>query len=181
MQDEVVLIAVHSAVSLTACADTWLEHAPDEAEQRRIDAAFKQVREQRRLAIEIHKDSQATKLFSLALFRRPAFHPLHLDDWLIEQILHRVGEPPLVEDIDDPVFATYLRQAVLSIATARVRRSMAAQLRRFLPIYVEAGEWKEAVIIDHNAFCTSLGNEVSPFLVQMTLGGLARWYNKHEH
>lgn len=173
--------AYHAYVaSLTACEGTWLAQPPDAAEQQRIDAACKAVREQRRLAREFYDHIREARIFSLELFRREEFAPLHLSNRLIEQILDAVGEPPVVEDRDDPAFARYMRRAVLSIATARMRRDLAAQVRRFLPHYVETEQWKEAVAIDGNAFRTSLGNEVSPFLVQMTLGGLARWYEQHE-
>lgn len=166
--------------SLTTCTGTWLEHPPDAPEQQRIDAAFKLLREQRRIAIEFHRDPEAANLFSIELFRDKVFRPLHLEDWLIERILNNIGEPPLVEEGDEALFTNYLQRAVLSTATPHFRRSLAGQLRRFLPQYVEAGRWKEAVAIDYNAFRTSLGNEVSPFLVQMTLEGLARWYEMHE-
>jgi hypothetical protein len=166
--------------ALTTCTGTWLEHPPDADEQQRIDAAFKLLREQRRIAIEFHRDPEAANLFSIELFRGKVFRPLHLEDWLIERILNNIGEPPVVEEGDERTFTNYLQRAVLSIAAPHFRRSLAGQLRRFLPQYVEAGRWKEAVAIDYNAFRTSLGNEVSPFLVQMTLEGLARWYEMHE-
>ncbi len=172
--------SIYAPASLSACTGTWLEQAPDADEQQRIDAACKQVREQRKHAIAFYRVPVEARIFSLELFRRAAFSPLHLSDHLIEQILQAVGEPPVVEAQDDPSFATYLRQAVLCIASARVRRDLATQLRRFLPGYVEQELWKEAIAIDHNAFRTALGNEVSPFLVQMTLGGLTRWYDEHE-
>jgi hypothetical protein len=168
------------AASLTACEYSRLAYAPDAAEYQRIEQACSEVRQQRKIAVEFHKDPRAAKLFSLELFRTEAFQPLYVNDHLIEQILHTIGEPPVVETQDDPAFANYMRRAVLSIATSQVRRHMAGQLRRFLPEYVAAGKWKEAVAIDYNAFRTALGNEVSPFLVQMTLGGLTRWYEQHE-
>lgn len=171
---------LYAAAALTACADTWLAHAPDEAEQQRIEAACKQLREQRKLAVEFYQDPQAARIFSLELFRQEHFALLHLGEHLIEQILRQVGEPPVVETENDPAFSNYMRQAVLVIASSRVRRELAAQLRRFLPQYVQAARWKEAIAIDNNAFRTSLGNEVSPFLVQMALGGLVRWYDQHE-
>ena len=91
-----------------------------------------------------------------------------------------MGEPPLVQDQGDPAFTDYLRRAVMSVATSRMRSALASQLRRFLPQFVEAGRFKEAVAVDYNSFRTSLGNDISPFLVQMTLQGLARWYETHE-
>jgi hypothetical protein len=171
--------ALYAAAALTTCADTWLAHAPDAAERQRIDAACKQLREQRRLAVEFYNDPLAARIFSLELFREEHFAPLHLSERLIAQILRHVGEPPVVEDENDPAFSNYMRQAVLAIASSRVRREMAAQLRRFLPQYVQAERWQAAIAIDNNAFRTALGNEVSPFLVQMTLGGLVRWYDQH--
>jgi hypothetical protein len=169
------------AASLTACARSWLEHAPDADEYQRIEHACQEVRQQRKIAVEFHKDPRSAKIFSLELFQRQEFQPLYLSDRLIEQILSTVGEPPVVEDQANPAFANYMRRAVLSIATSQVRRHMAGQLRRFLPGYVSAGQWKEAVAIDYNAFRTALGNEVSPFMVQMTLGGLTRWYEQHDN
>ncbi len=164
----------------TTCQGTWLEHAPDTDEQQRIDQASRALRQQRREALAFHQDAETAHLFSLDLFRGPEFAPLHLSDNLIVQILDRFGAPPLVEVADDPAFAVYLRNAALSVATGQVRRVLAAQLRRFLPQYVAAQEWRKAVAIDYNAFRTALGNELSPFLAQMTLEGLARWYEQHE-
>jgi hypothetical protein len=172
--------AYYYAATLTTCEGTWLALPPDAAEKQRIDAASQAVREQRKLAVEFYQDPRQAKIFSLELFRTEDFAPLHLNDTLIEQILSAVGEPPVVQDSDDPAFATYMRHAVLSIATARVRSALAGQLRRFLPGYVAGEAWHKAIAVDNNAFRTALGNEVSPFLVQMTLGGLARWYEHHE-
>ncbi|NJL35215.1 MAG: hypothetical protein HC893_16885 [Chloroflexaceae bacterium] len=105
---------------------------------------------------------------------------MHLGDELVARMIEQVGEPPVVNDPDDPAFANYMRRAVLSIANSKVRRHLADQLRRYLPMFVESERWREAIAIDNNAFRTSLGNEVSPFLVQMALSGLVRWYETHE-
>ncbi len=166
--------------TLTRCEGSWLEQAADEDEQQRIDSALKQVRQQRKLAIEFYQNPQAANIFSLELFRGNDFRALHLSDRLIVQVLAAFGEPPVVTDESDPALADYLRQAVQSIATARVRSALAGQLRRYMPYYVEVEHWKEAIAIDNNAFRTSLGKEVSPFLAQMTLAGLARWYEENE-
>jgi hypothetical protein len=168
------------AASLTTCEGTWIEKRPVIEELRRIDAAIQSLKGQVQLINQFKRDEQAANLYSLELFRDPAFAPLHLEDWLVEQMLAAVGEPPVVEDQNDPLFANYLRRAVLSVATSRMRSALAGQLRRFLPQYVERGQFKDAVAIDYNAFRTALGNEVSPFLVQMTLQALARWYETHD-
>ncbi|MCU0493164.1 MAG: hypothetical protein MUD01_16385 [Chloroflexaceae bacterium] len=168
------------AASLTTCEGTWLEKAPDAAELQRIDVASKALREQRRLAIEFHQDPSAANIFSIELFRNEVFAPMHMEDWLVEQMIDAHGEPPVVDEGNENEFADYLRNAVLYIATSRVRGAMASQLKRYLPQFVDAGQWKEAVAIDYNAFRTTFGNEVSPFLVQMALAGFARYYDEHD-
>jgi hypothetical protein len=49
-----------------------------------------------------------------------------------------------------------------------------------LPQFTEAERWREAVAIDYSAFRTSLGNEVTPYLAQMALAGLADYYDERE-
>lgn len=169
------------AATLTRCEGTWLEKVADAAEEQRIEAATKVLRQQRKIAVEFYQNPEQVNLLSIELFRRPEFAPLHLEDWLIERIIDKLGEPPVVDEGEDTgVFTDYLRDAVLSFAHADIRRAMASQLRRFLPQFVAAEQWREAVAIDYNAFRTSLGNEVSPFLAQMTLEGLAHWYDEAE-
>ncbi|HMQ34514.1 MAG TPA: hypothetical protein PKD53_27505, partial [Chloroflexaceae bacterium] len=109
-----------------------------------------------------------------------AFQPLHFADELVELMIARRGEPPVVGEGEGEIFSNYLRDAVLAVALPNTRRFLAAQLRRTLPAYVEAGQWREAVAVDYSAFRTSLGNEVTPFLAQMALAGLAAYYEAHE-
>src|SRR5690606_25247870 len=99
---------------------------------------------------------------------------------LVEKMIAKVGEPPVVDEGEEAIFSDYLRRAVLSVAVPNTRRLLAAQLRRYLPGYVEREQWKEAVAIDYSAFRTSLGEEVTPFLAQMALAGLADYYETHE-
>lgn len=168
------------AARITRCAGTWLEQEPDTAEQQRIAEAQRLLREQRTAAAELHRDAEAANAFCIELFRSPTYAPLHLSDQLVEQIVARVGEPPVVAEGDEAQFSDYLRSAVLAVALPNTRRLLAAQLRRFLPQYVEAGQWREAAAVDHSAFRTSLGNEVTPFLAQMALAGLADYYDAHD-
>ena len=168
------------AARITRCGGTWLEQQPDAAEQARIAAAARQLKEQRAVAVAFHKDPDAANTFCLELFRGEAFAPLHFSDQLIETIIARKGEPPVVAEGESEVFSNYLREAVLVVALPNTRRFLAAQLRRMLPQYVEAGKWREAVAIDYSAFRTSLGNEVTPFLAQMALAGMAAYYETHE-
>ncbi len=168
------------AARITRCAGTWLATAPDGAEQQRIAEAVRQVQGQRAVAAAFHRDSEAANAFCIELFRAEEFAPLHFADELVAQMIARVGEPPVVEVGDEAIFSDYLRRAVLSVALPNTRRLLAAQLRRYLPRYVEAGRWQEAVAIDYSAFRTALGNEVTPFLAQMALAGLADYYETHD-
>ncbi|WP_333691933.1 hypothetical protein, partial [Chloroflexus sp.] len=166
------------AIRLTRCAGTWLADPPDEAEQGRIAAAVRALTGQRALAIELHRDQAALDAYCIELFRDPMFDPLHIGPEVIRRIIARLGEPPLADGEDTAAFSAYLQQAVLSFALPNPRRLLAAQLRRYLPHFTEAGDWKAAIAIDYSAFRTSLGNEVTPFLAQMTLAGLADYYDE---
>lgn len=169
------------ALRLTRCADTWLATPPDAEEQARISAAAQLLTEQRSLSREMHRDEEAFNTFSLELFREATFAPLHLSAALVGKIIAKYGEPPIVEaEAEAASFSDYLRHAVHSIATPNNRRFLAVQLRRTLPIYTQAARWREAIAIDSNAFRTSLGHEVTPFLAQMTLAGLADYYAAEE-
>ncbi|WP_129631356.1 hypothetical protein [Candidatus Oscillochloris fontis] len=166
------------ALRLTRCADTWLATPPDDAEQARIAAATQILSEQRSLAHALHQDEAAFNTFCLELFREATFAPLHISATLIGKIIAKYGEPPVVESAEDEAsFSDYLRHAVHCIATPNNRRFLATQLRRTLPIYTQAERWHEAIAIDSNTFRTSLGHEVTPFLAQMTLAGLADYYD----
>ncbi|NTV64417.1 MAG: hypothetical protein HGA65_12890 [Oscillochloris sp.] len=168
------------AVQLTRCARTWFEQPPDADEQARIAAASRQLRAQRQLALALHQDEPRLSALCIEIFRQGVFNPLHFSAKLVANIIAQVGEPPIVAASESAIFSDYLRRAVLSVASPNVRRHLAAQLRRTLPTYVEAGRWPEAVAIDHSAFRTALGNEVTPFLAQMALAGLADYYEEVE-
>jgi hypothetical protein len=168
------------AARLTRCAGTWLEREPDGAEQRRIAEAQRLLSQQRSASAALHADPEAANAFCIELFRGEVYRPLHLSDELVAQMIAREGEPPVVAEGDEAEFSDYLRRAVLAVAQPNARRLLAAQLRRYLPQYVEAGQWREAAAIDYSAFRTSLGNEVTPFLAQMALAGLADYYEAHD-
>jgi hypothetical protein len=168
------------ATLLTRCAGTWLALPPDQAEQARITAAGQLLRDKRAMALELHRDEEALNAFCIELFRHEDFAPLHLGPLLISKMIAQVGEPPVVDDEQTQVFSDYLHRAVLSVAVPNTRRFLASQLRRLLPAYAEASRWREAIAIDYSAFRTSLGNEVTPFLAQMALAGLADYYDEVE-
>ncbi|MGQ9547925.1 MAG: hypothetical protein ACUVSY_03215 [Roseiflexus sp.] len=166
--------------TVSNCEGTWLEHPPDAAEQAKIDSAGKMLRRFRIQALQLGADRDAFNRFSLEIFRDERFAPLHFSDDMIEMILDEIGEPPVVEDDSDPSFTNYLLRALGIVASARVRRTMAEQARRFLPQYVAAGQYKEALAIEHNCYMTVMSDAATPLLVQMLVSGLARYYEEHE-
>ena len=166
--------------SLTASEGTWLEKPPTPEELKRILAAAQVLKQHRRLADEIASDNDAANRLSIELFRMPVFMPLQFDDWLIESVLDKHGEPPVVESDDDPAFSDWLRTAVIDVSSSRVRRAMAEQVRRFLPMFVENEQFKEALAIDYNAYLTVMSDAVTPLLAQMMVGALSRWYDENE-
>ena len=166
--------------SLTNCEGTWLEHQPSSEESERILAARKVLEKYRLEAQSIGTDIDETNRLSLMTLSDDRFTPLYFDDWVIAAILDRLGEPPIVEDESDPAFSTYLREAVLMIASSPVRRAMAEQVRRFIPAYIESGQIQEALLIEHNAYMTVMSEAVTPLLAQMLVGGLSRWYDEHD-
>jgi hypothetical protein len=166
------------AIRLTRCAGTWLADPPDADEQARIAEAVRALNGQRALALELHRDPAALDAYCVELFRDPIFNPLHIGPEIIRRIIDKLGEPPVADESDPTAFSQYLQQAVLLFALPNPRRLLAAQLRRYLPRFTTAGDWKAAVAIDYSAFRTSLGNEVTPFLAQMTLAGLADYYDE---
>lgn len=168
------------ATRATRCGGTWLEQEPDSAEQKRMAEAQRLLSQQRAASAELHRDAEAANAFCIELFRDAAFAPLHFSDELVGQMIAQAGEPPVVDEGQEALFSEYLRRAVLSVSLPNTRRLLAAQLRRYLPRYVEAGQWREAAAIDYSAFRTSLGNEVTPFLAQMALAGLADYYDAHD-
>jgi hypothetical protein len=166
--------------SLTASEGTFLDRPPAADEQQRINTAFQELKKHRTEADAFAADAEAANRSSIDLFRSPLFAPLQFEDWVVESLLDKHGEPPVVEDESDPAFSDWLRAAVLDIATPRVRRAMAEQVRRFLPTYIQAGQIKEALAIEYNAYLTVMSDAVTPLLAQMLVGALARWYDEHE-
>ncbi len=165
---------------LTACEGTWREQRPAPEEQARITAARKQLEQYRSVANAMSRDPEMLTRRGVEVFRAAHFAPLHFDDWVIEQVFEELDEPPVSEDPNDTAFSDYLRSAVELVATAPVRRSMAGQVLRFLPQYVDAGLIEESLVIEQNAYLTVMSSMVTPLLAQMMVGGLARWYDEHE-
>ncbi|HNP71643.1 MAG TPA: hypothetical protein PLO33_16100 [Kouleothrix sp.] len=165
-------------VALTACEGTWLERMPSDEEHARIRAAQKLLEGHRAAAAELSANEERMQRFSLEVFRDERFTPLHFDDWVVAAVLEKFGEPPVSEDPGDTAFTDYLRAAVQSVASARVRRALASQVLRFLPDYAEAGLVNEALAISYNAYTTVMSDANTPLLVQMLVGGLSRWYDE---
>jgi hypothetical protein len=166
--------------SLTNCAGTWLERPPSAEELTRIQMADRLLRHHRVEAMQLGANQEEFNKFSLAVYRDERFQPLYLDDWLIEGVIAEHGEPPVVEDESDPSFTTYLLRSLGSLASARFRRAMAEQSRRFLPQLVQEAKIREALAVEHNAYMTVMSDAATPLLVQTLVGGLARYYDELE-
>ncbi|KAB8143860.1 hypothetical protein F8S13_08135 [Chloroflexia bacterium SDU3-3] len=169
--------AVEFVSGLTACEGTWLERQPDKDEQQRVAAARQELAKHRDIAAELAKDEDAANRFSLQVLREDRFAPLYFEDWVVEQVIDGLGEPPVVESDDDPAFSNYLRAAVQGIASSRVRRALASQASRLLPGLVAEGKIREALAVEYNIFLTLMSEAITPLLAQMMVGGLARYYD----
>ena len=154
------------AASLTASEGSWLEHMPSAEEQSQILSSSQMLRAFRLQAQELGSNPEEFNRLSLEMYRDPRWNVLHFEDWLIESILEEVGEPPIVSDNDDPAFSNYLLRALGVIATARVRRVLAEQSRRFLPQYVGEGKIREGLMIEHNAYMSVMSEAATPLLVE---------------
>lgn len=168
------------AAELTTTAGSWLAAPPDPAEIARIAAARRELSRHRNEAQKLGADQIMLNALSLQIFQHSRFAPLHFADWVVETMLRANGEPPVVEDPRDSSFGDYLHNAVVGFASARVRRAMAEQVRRYLPDYIDAGLTHEALVIEHNAYMTVMSDAATPLLVQMTVSAMARWYEEHE-
>jgi hypothetical protein len=165
---------------LTRSLGTAFAEPPTADEERAIAAARQELTAHRTAADAQFADEERYIQYSLEVFRTPLFAPLHFSDWVVEQVLAEFGEPPVVERDDDPAFSEYLRQAVLWVATSRVRRHLAEQARRTLPALVTRGHMGAALAVERNAYFTVMSDAATPLLVQMMVAALARWYEAHE-
>ena len=162
----------------TRCGGTFLAQPMDDAERQRVYLASQDLLAQQAAARSMYADGEAFKNYCIQLFRRPQFSALSLSRELVQSIINALGEPPVPAEGDEAVFSAYLNRAAAHIATAQNRRVLAAQLRRMLPMMLGQNDLKAAIAVDYCSFRTSLGTEISPFLVQITLNGLAAYYDE---
>ncbi len=172
--------AVGYTASLTHSLGTWLERAPTDEDALRLKQAEHLLRGLNIPPAELGANREDFNKFSLAVYREPRWEPLHVDDWVIEDIIEDLGAPPIVSDESDPAFTEYLLKSLSLMASARFRRALAEQSRRFVTEYVGEGRFKEALAIEHNAYLTVMSEAATPLLVQMLVGGLARYYETHD-
>lgn len=162
----------------TRCGGTFLAQPMDDEERQRVFLASQDLLAQRAAAQVLYANDAEFKAFCIELFRRPQFAALALSRELVQSIIDALGEPPVPDEGDEAVFSEYLHRAAAHIATAQVRRVLAAQVRRLLPVMLGQNDLKAAIAIDYSSFRTSLGTEISPFLAQITLNGLAAYYDE---
>jgi hypothetical protein len=164
----------------TRCGGTFLAVPLDDAERQRVYLAAQDLMAQRAAARALYADGEAFNAYCIELFRRPQFSALTLSRELVASIINALGEPPVPDAGDEAEFSAYLNRAAAHVATAQNRRVLASQLRRMLPVLLGQNDLKAAIAVDYSSFRTSLGTEISPFLAQITLNGLAAYYDEQE-
>jgi hypothetical protein len=136
------------------------------------------ARNSRNIVVANVPDVEAYHRLSLALFRHDRFRPLALDGWLIATVIDAIGEPPIVEDENDPAFTQYIRQGLGEIASARIRRAIAEQAQRFLPTLINENDVEGAVLLAQNTYMTLMSESTTPLLVQVMVSGLSAYYDE---
>lgn len=162
----------------TRCVGTWLEHEPPPSELVALRDAMEVARNSRNTVAASVPDVEAYHRLSLALFRHDRFRSLALDGWLIATVIDTLGEPPIVEDENDPTFTQYIRQALGAIASARIRRAIAEQAQRFLPVLINENDIEGAVLLAQNTYMTLMSESTTPLLVQAMVSGLSAYYDE---
>jgi hypothetical protein len=168
----------YTHAAYTRCAGTWIEHEPQKAELVALRDALEVARSSRNSVVANVPDVEAYHRLSLALFRHDRFRPLALDGWLIATVIDALGEPPIVEDENDPAFTQYIRQALGEIASARIRRAIAEQAQRFLPTLINENDVEGAVLLAQNTYMTLMSESSTPLLVQAMVSGLSAYYDE---
>lgn len=167
---------VHAAY--TRCVGTWLEHAPTKDELATMRDAMESARRYRETVKNAIPSIEAYHEMSLALFRQDQFRALAIEGWIIADVIDALGEPPIVEDEADQTFTTYILEAIGTIASARIRRALAEQAQRFLPILIDADDEVSAILLAQNTYMTLMSESATPLLVQSVVSGLSAYYDE---
>jgi hypothetical protein len=93
-------------------------------------------------------------------------------------VIDAIGEPPIVEDENDPAFTDYIRHSIGEIGSARIRRAIAEQAQRFLPILINENNVEGAVLLAQNTYMTLMSESTTPLLVQAMVSGLSAYYDE---
>ncbi|MFN7470325.1 MAG: hypothetical protein ACK5S9_01575 [Roseiflexaceae bacterium] len=168
----------YTHAAYTRCAGTAIEATPDTAEMTEIRAAMEAARRERQSVQETLTSIDAYHARSLALYRQPRFGALALDGWLIADVIDSIGEPPIVEDEEDPAFTDYIVRALDAIMSARIRRALSEQSQRFLPALIAENDIEGAVLLANNAYMTLMSSAATPLMVQAMVSGLAAYYDE---
>ena len=168
----------YTHAAYTRCVGTLLEDAPDAAEQTAVRAAMESARRERQTVQDSLTSVDAYHGLSLTLYRDARFNALALDGWLIADVIESIGEPPIVEDEEDPAFTDYIVRALDAIMSARIRRALAEQSQRFLPQLIAENNIEGAVLLSNNAYMTLMSDAATPLMVQSMVSGLAAYYDE---
>lgn len=168
----------YTHAAYTRCVGTPLEHAPSPAELAAVRDAMEVARRERQSVQESLDSMDAYHTQSLAVYRHERFAPLALDGWLIADVIDSLGEPPIVEDEDDPAFSEYIVKALGIIMSSRIRRALSEQSQRLLPALIAENDIAGAVLVANNAYMSLMSDAATPLMVQAMVSGLAAYYDE---
>lgn len=139
-----------------------------------IEHAHVECQRRRHIYEKIQADLDGFARDSLRLFSREEFAPLHFDQATVQEVIARLGPPPVAERVEQRV--KYLQRAVLLAATPERRKEWARRLLNYAPRFVDDGRFEDAWAVLLMAAPTLEDvNKVNPFLVCMADGGLMTW------
>ena len=139
-----------------------------------LERAHIECQRHRDIYEKFHADIAGFNLYTLRLFSRDEFAPLHFGQDVIQEIIERQGPPPVAERIEQR--AEYIRRAVPLSAPPDRRRELATRLLRYAPRLVRAKRIREAWAVFLMAASTLEDvDEINPFLGCMIDGGLVAW------
>ncbi|PKO21349.1 MAG: hypothetical protein CVU38_15265 [Chloroflexi bacterium HGW-Chloroflexi-1] len=139
-----------------------------------IERAHVECQRRRHIYEKIQADPDGFARHSLRLFSREEFAPLHFDQATVQEIIARLGPPPVAERVEQR--AEYLQRAVLLAATPARRKEWMRRLLNYAPRFVDDGRFEDAWTVLLMAAPTLEDvDKVNPFLACMADGGLMTW------
>lgn len=149
-------------------------HAELESRRAEIDAAIGALESHRADFEALKKDERKFMAQSQKLFDEEVFKDMSFSSADARRAFEKVGYPSTY--IPDNNAFEIFRKAILYLASDKYRQSTSMRLFLLLPVYVHAGRYLDAWIIQHSAWLTTDKPKSSnPFLLAMFLRGYREW------